>query len=105
MANPQEKYDFERPKTRRVVTVETMATIGYVFNNPKFKTIYEKDLKTLTSGYGYVVFAARSHQLIFVCLAISWGLKTKCGLLFLYFCRMFLTYTLLRHDQELMMVF
>lgn len=47
-----EMYDFERPKPCHVVPVETKGAISYVFNSSNFQTIYEKDLKTLTSGHG-----------------------------------------------------
>lgn len=54
LPNPEDlkMYDFERPKLRHIVSVETKAAISYVFNSPNFQTIYEKDLKTLTSGHG-----------------------------------------------------
>ena len=52
-ADSRDLYDFERPKIRPVKIIETTTAIRYVFNKPSvYRTIYTKDLETLTDGYG-----------------------------------------------------
>lgn len=48
-----DEYDFERPGSRKVKTLDTLTAIGQVLGDPDtFPTTYRHDLKLLTNGYG-----------------------------------------------------
>ncbi|KAG6856837.1 hypothetical protein H0H87_012895 [Tephrocybe sp. NHM501043] len=49
-------YSYERPMIQTIRTLDTKQAISHVFNNAKtYPTIYGRDLKTLSNGYGFLL--------------------------------------------------
>ncbi|TFK40587.1 heme peroxidase [Crucibulum laeve] len=52
----QDFYTFDRPQPIKIRTVDNIKNIGDIFNDPEqYLSPYGRDLKILTSGYGYML--------------------------------------------------